>query len=196
MEKAERAEKAVALAVAVLLAVVTEMETLKEKFRVDVSVNNWKIDLLLQPLSVKSHTYVLSRKCGNYSILQNYVFRNITWRGRSFLSLNLVLQCRNMIDVGFAHVFKFSLRNEYVVQKIILANCCRLIKAVMSKVIIDDWKQRKRINDALPEEERRTDVENSIEELQLPMFQSAAIGCLHEATEAFLVSTCAFIPVF
>ena len=101
-----------------------------------------------------------------------------------------------MRDVGCAHVFKFSLRNEYVVQKIILANCCRLIKAVTSKVIIDDWKQRKRINDALPEEQRRTDVENSIEELQLPMFQSAAIGCLHEVTEAFLVSTCTFVPVF
>ena len=82
-----------------------------------------------------------------------------------------------------------------MVQKIILANCYRLIKAVTSKVIIDDWKQRKRINDALPEEQRRTDVENSIEELQLPMFQSAAIGCLHEASEAFLVSKCPFIPV-
>ena len=77
-----------------------------------------------------------------------------------------------------------------MVQKIILANCYRLIKAVTSKVIIDDWKQRKRINDALPEEQRRNDVENSIEELQLPMFQSAAIGCLHEASEAFLVSKC------
>ena len=101
-----------------------------------------------------------------------------------------------MIEVGFVHVFKFSLRNEYVVQKIILANCSRLIKAVTSKVIIDDWKQQKRINDALPEDQRRTDVENSIEELQLPIFQSVVIGCLHEATEAFLVSRCPFVPVF
>ena len=76
--------EAESVAVAVLLAVVTEIETLKEKFRVDVSVNNWKIDLPLQPLSVKSHTYVLSRKCGNYSVLQNYVYRNIRWQGRSF----------------------------------------------------------------------------------------------------------------
>ena len=82
-----------------------------------------------------------------------------------------------------------------MVQKIILANCYRLIKAVTSKVIIDDWKQRKRINDPLPEEQRRNDVENSIEELQLPMFQSAAIGCLHEASEAFLVSKCPVIHV-
>ena len=82
-----------------------------------------------------------------------------------------------------------------MVQKIILANCYRLIKAVTLKVIIDDWKQRKRINDALPEEQRRNDVDNSIEELQLPMFQSAAIGCLHEASEAFLVSKCPIIPV-
>ena len=82
-----------------------------------------------------------------------------------------------------------------MVQKIILANCYRLIKAVTLKVIIDDWKQRKRINDALPEEQRRNDVENSIEELQLPMFQSVAIGCLHEASEAFLVSRCPFVPV-
>ena len=82
-----------------------------------------------------------------------------------------------------------------MVQKIILANCYRLIKVVTSKVIIDDWKQRKRINDALPEEQRRNDVENSIEELQLPMFQSAAIGCLHKASEAFLVSKCPIIPV-
>ena len=64
-----------------------------------------------------------------------------------------------------------------------------------SKIIIDDWMQRKRINDALPEEQRRNDVENSIEELQLPMFQSVAIGCLHKASEAFLVSECPFIPV-
>ena len=82
-----------------------------------------------------------------------------------------------------------------MVQKIILANCYRLIKAVTSKIIIDDWKQRKRINDSLPEEQRRNDVENSIEELQLPMFQSAAIGCLHETSEAFLVSKCPFISV-
>ena len=64
-----------------------------------------------------------------------------------------------------------------------------------SKVIIDDWKQQKRINDALPEEQRCTDIENSIEELQLPMFQSAAIGCLHKASEAFLVSKCPVVPV-
>ena len=82
-----------------------------------------------------------------------------------------------------------------MVQKIILANCYRLIKAVTLKVIIDDWKQQKRINDVLPEEQRHTDMENSIEELQLPMFQSAAIGCLHEASEAFLVSKCPFIPM-
>ena len=82
-----------------------------------------------------------------------------------------------------------------MVQKIILANCYRLIKAVTSKVIIDDWKQWKRINDALPEEQRCNDVENSIEELQLPMFQSAAIGCLHEASEAFFVSKCPVVPV-
>ena len=82
-----------------------------------------------------------------------------------------------------------------MVQKIILPNFYRLIKAVTLKIIIDDWRQRKRINDALPEDQRRTDVENSIEELQLPMFQSAAIGCLHEASEAFLVSKCPFIPV-
>ena len=82
-----------------------------------------------------------------------------------------------------------------MVQKIILANCYRLIKAVTSKVIIDDWKQRKRINDALPEEQRHTDMENSIEELQLPMFQSVAIGCLHEASEAFLVSKCPIVPI-
>ena len=82
-----------------------------------------------------------------------------------------------------------------MVQKIILANCCRLIKAVTSKIIIDDWMQRKRINDALPADQRRADVENSIEELQLPMFQSAAIGCLHEVSEAFIVSKCPFVPV-
>ena len=82
-----------------------------------------------------------------------------------------------------------------MVQKSILANCYRLIKAVTSKIIIDDWRQHKRINDALPEDQRHTDVENSIEELQLPMFQSAAIGCLHKASEAFLVSKCSFVPV-
>ena len=53
---------AVAVAVAVALVVVTEIETQKEMFQVDISVNNWKIDLLLQPLSGKSHTCGLSRK--------------------------------------------------------------------------------------------------------------------------------------
>ena len=48
--------------VAVAWVVVTEIGTQKEMFRVDVSVNNWKIDLQLQPLSGKSHTCGLSRK--------------------------------------------------------------------------------------------------------------------------------------
>ena len=51
-----------AVAVAVALVAVTEIETQKETFRVDVSVNNWKIDLLLQPLSGKNHMCGLSRK--------------------------------------------------------------------------------------------------------------------------------------
>ena len=51
-----------AVAVALALAVVTEIETQKETFQVDVSVNNWKIDLQLQPLSGKRHTCGLSRK--------------------------------------------------------------------------------------------------------------------------------------
>ena len=79
-------------------------------------------------------------------------------------------------------------------QKIISANYSRLIKAVTSK-LIDDWMQCKRINDALPPEQRRDDIEKSIEDLQLPMFQSAAIGCLHEAVEAFAVSKCGLVPL-
>ena len=51
-----------AVAVAVAWAVVTEIGMQKEMFRVDVSVNNWKIDLQLQPVSGKSHTCGLSRK--------------------------------------------------------------------------------------------------------------------------------------
>ena len=69
MEKAEKAEKAdkvvaVALAVAeveavvVALAVVMEIE---ETFKVDVSVNNLKIDHP-QPLSGKSHMCRFSKK--------------------------------------------------------------------------------------------------------------------------------------
>ena len=54
--------EAVAVAVAVAWAVVTEIGTQKEMFRVDVSVNNWKTDLQLQPISGKSHTCGLSRK--------------------------------------------------------------------------------------------------------------------------------------
>ena len=82
-----------------------------------------------------------------------------------------------------------------MVQKIILANCYRVIKAVTSNIIINDWKQCKRINDALPLEQMHCEVENLTEELQLPMFQSVAIGCLHEACEAFLVSKCPLVPV-
>ena len=79
-------------------------------------------------------------------------------------------------------------------QKIISANYSRLIKAVTSK-LIDDWMQRKQINDALPPEQRRDDIEKSIEDLQLPMFQSMAIGALHKAVEAFAVSKCGLVPV-
>ena len=49
-------------AVAVAVAVVTEMEVEKEMFQVDVSGNNWKIDLPQQPLSRKSHMCGRSRK--------------------------------------------------------------------------------------------------------------------------------------
>ena len=80
-------------------------------------------------------------------------------------------------------------------QKITSANYSRLIKAVTSKLIIDDCMQRKQINDALPPEQRRDDIEKSTEDLQLPMFQSAAIGALHEAVEAFAISKCGLVPV-
>ena len=80
-------------------------------------------------------------------------------------------------------------------QKIISANYSRLIKAVTSKLIIDNWMQGKWINDALPPEQRHDDIEKSIENLQLPMIQSAAIGALHEAVEAFAVSKCGLVPV-
>ena len=67
-KKAGKVEKAVAVvlavveveAVAVAVALVVVME--KETFRVDVSVNNWKIDLPLQPLSGKSHMCGCSRR--------------------------------------------------------------------------------------------------------------------------------------
>ena len=80
-------------------------------------------------------------------------------------------------------------------QKIISANYSRLVKAVTSELIIDDQNQYKRINDALLPEQRRDDIEKSIEDLQLPMFQSTAIGCLHEAVEAFAVSECGLVPL-
>ena len=80
-------------------------------------------------------------------------------------------------------------------QKIISANYSRLIKVVTSKLIIDNWMQRKRVYDTLPPEQRRDDIEKSIEDLQLPMFQSMAIGCLHEAVEAFAVSKCGLVPL-
>ena len=49
--------------------------------------------------------------------------------------------------------------------------------------------ERKRINDALPVSERKN-IEASIDELQLPIFRTDAIGALHEAAEAFAVSKC------
>ena len=100
-----------------------------------------------------------------------------------------------ILDETTKLVYMYLKSREERGQKIILANCYRIIKAVTSKIIIDDWIQCKRINDALPPEERRDDVENSIDELQLPMFQSVAIGCLHEASEVFLVSKCGLVSV-
>ena len=79
--------------------------------------------------------------------------------------------------------------------KIISANYSRLVKAVTLKLIIDDWMQHKCINDALPPEQRHDDIEKSIEDLRLPMFQSVAIGCLHEAVEAFAVSKYGLVPL-
>ena len=68
-------------------------------------------------------------------------------------------------------------------RKLILGNCYRLVKAVTSKIIINDWRQRKRINDVLPPAQRCVDI------------QSVAIGCLHEASEAFLVNKCFLLTV-
>ena len=79
--------------------------------------------------------------------------------------------------------------------KNISANYSRLVKSVTSKLIIDDWMQRKRINDALPPEQRHDDIEKSIEDLQLPMFQSTANDCLHEAVEVFAVSKSGLVPL-
>ena len=61
----------------------------------------------------------------------------------------------------------------------------RLIKWVTSKVVIDEHMERKWVNDKLLRHERkRLPV---IEDLQLPLFQPGAIGCLHEAGEAYLL---------
>ena len=56
----------------------------------------------------------------------------------------------------------------------------------MLKIVIEDWMQKKKINDALPAD-RRQKIESSIDELQLPMIWADAIGALHKATEAFAV---------
>ena len=58
---------------------------------------------------------------------------------------------------------------------------------VASKIIIQDWQERKRINAKLPANLRKH-IEESIDDLQLPMFCADAIGALHEAIEAFAVS--------
>ena len=57
---------------------------------------------------------------------------------------------------------------------------------VASKIIIQDWQERKRINAKLPANQRKH-VEESIDDLQLPMFRADAIGAIHKAVEAFAV---------
>ena len=57
---------------------------------------------------------------------------------------------------------------------------------VASKIIIQDWQERKRINAKLPANQRKH-VEESIDDLQLPMFHADAIGAIHKAVEAFAV---------
>ena len=100
------------VAMAVLLAVVMEIETQKQKFRVDVSVNNWKIDLQLQPLSGKSHHVGFP---GNEKTTAYYkiMYIEISDGKVARFSLNLVLQCRNILDIGFVHVFKISFRKLF-----------------------------------------------------------------------------------
>ena len=57
---------------------------------------------------------------------------------------------------------------------------------VTDQMIIEDWETRKEINDALPKHEHQK-IEKE-EELERPMFQANAIGALHEAAEAYLLS--------
>ena len=66
----------------------------------------------------------------------------------------------------------------------------RLVKGITDQLIIEDWESHKAINDALPAH-RRKNIEKE-GELQRPMFQANAIGALHEAGEAFLLSTNSF----
>ena len=59
----------------------------------------------------------------------------------------------------------------------------RLIKWVVSKIIIDQHMEKKRINDKLPPHRRK--VMLKISDLQIPRFEAGAIGCLHEAAEIY-----------
>ena len=64
--------------------------------------------------------------------------------------------------------------------------CYRLIKWVTSKIIIDKHMERKHVNDSLPRHLHQKLP--TIDDLQLPCFESGAIGCLHEAAETYLLS--------
>ena len=55
--------------------------------------------------------------------------------------------------------------------------------------------EQKRVNDSLPANERKQ-IEKSIDNLCLPCFQLSALGALHKAGEAFLVSKYMYTILF
>ena len=61
----------------------------------------------------------------------------------------------------------------------------RLIKWVVSKIVIDDHMENKRINNKLPPHKRK--IMPHISDLQIPRFKAGAIGAIHEAAEIFLL---------
>ena len=62
----------------------------------------------------------------------------------------------------------------------------RLVRSVETCMVVDKWERMTKNNEVLPEEMRETVPK--LEDMSIHNWQAAAIGALHEATEAHLLS--------
>ena len=62
----------------------------------------------------------------------------------------------------------------------------RLVRCIEVNMVVDEWERINRENSILPEEQRQNVPK--LEDMNIHNWQAVAIGALHEAAEAHLLS--------